>query len=1022
MIFRFTNIPKKSHQSYIKLIFCFIVLQSKIVILKYKCIYDLRSCPSREYQCSSSIGIYAGFFRFSQNNKGGKEINMKKRKILYLFPLAALVLSGCTFQEGWDATKTWVSDHIWTPILNLFGGKKSDDSGKKQDGGNTPAPSTDSDTEEIVATEVGSVDNPLTVSAFQTLCDQNITYEGIEEGKSVTDFAHIAYVKAKVSSNTWNTEGTKIQYLNLVDQTNASLQITGMFVIVDASVTGDYSAKDSLKGLEVVVKGYPALYNKKGTKTYELVSKDKSDSENPRLMKVVAPTPTPGLNYGTLENPLTVSQAKALIDTENPTAVKAYVTGEVKSNEAYSATYKNVMRITITDGTADLVIFKCGTFPEGFDGTAITANSLKGKTVVANGLGELFQGTTYELTAPQIFSIEGEDVPPVVIDNYGTLESPLSISEAMDVIDAEGTSKQTVYVTGEVKSNIAWDESHSNIDIVLTDGEHDFKLFRASKLPNDIKPAANDLVGKIIVAHGSATIYGSTYELAQNCEVDSITDAAPVEVELVQLSSESIEMEVGGHVTLEAFVSPNEADQSVEWSISQEGEVVSFENNVVTGLAVGTATITATSVADPTKSASCTVTVSEATKLLTGITVDTTNAKTEYEEGDNYSAEGLVVTAHYSNAADEDVTAFVQWEFDPVTATLGDESVSITANYNAESSVNVIAVTVSEHVAEKGSEGNPYTAAEARAAVDAGTGVTGVYATGIVNRIAYAFSGGSMSFYFSDDGSATNEVEAYKLAATADPGIEVGDKVTVTGNLVKYNSTYEFSEGCTLANLAKGSVQSVVVSGTATKTEYVAGETYNHNGLVATANFDNGGAVDVSTLATWSINPTTASATDTSISVTAEYKNVPSAAFVVNVTVSSDAPTYVDATMAKGSTNSYDDVTINSQSSIKMGSSKAAGNMTITVGAGATKLKFYCVAWKGEGGASCPVTFSGATVTPNSFNPVANDVISGSTKAFTLENVETYLIEVTLSGITSETSITLTTTKRAIVWGAQYAV
>ena len=960
---------------------------------------------------------------------------MKKRKILYLFPLAALVLSGCTFEEGWNTTKTWISDHIWTPILNLFGGKKSSDSDKKQDGGNTPAPSTDSDTEEIVATEVGSVDNPLSVTEFQTLCDANLEYDGLEEGKSATDFAHIAYVTAKVSSNTWNTEGTKIQYLNLVDKDNSSLQITGMFVIVDASVTGDYSAKDSLKGLEVVVKGYPALYNKKNSgKTYELVSKDKSDTENPRLMKVVEPEGTPGVNYGSLEAPLTVSEAKAVIDQENPTKIKMYVQGEVKSNEAWSASYGNIMRITLTDGQNDIVVFKCATFPADVTKESITANSLVGLTALAYGLGELYQSTTYELTAPSIISFSGEVTPPTPVDNFGTLENPLSIVEAKAVIDAQNPTTQEMYVTGTVKSNTAWSTQHNNVDIVLTDGQgNEFTVWRTATLPDSLQPTVDQLVGKVVIAHGTGKLYNTTYELDQGCVVDSIEDAAPIVVESVVLSVEDhLDLQKGQSVKITASVLPAEASQEVEWSLTgeisrsllSEGPATyDTETNILTAVDTGEATLVATSVADGTVSASCTIEITEATRELSGIEIIESEPKLAYNAGEEYGHEGLSVQASYDNSETADVTDLVDWSYSKATAEVGDDELVVTATYEENGVEKSDSVTLQVTVVEqKGTASNPYTAAEARAAVDAGTGVNDVYATGIVNRIAYAFSGGSMSFYFSDDGSATNEVEAYKLAATADPGIEVGDKVTVTGSLVKYNTTYEFGEGCTLANLVKGSVQSVVVSGTATKTEYVAGETYNHNGLVATANFDNGGAVDVSTLANWSINPATASATDTSISVTAEYKNTPSAAFVVSVTVSSDAPTYVDATMAKGSTNSYDDVTINSQATIKMGTSKAAGNMTITVGTGATKLKFYCVAWKGEGGASCPVTFSGATVTPNSFNPVANDVISGSGKAFTLENVETYLIEVALSGITSETSITLTTTKRAIVWGAQYAV
>ena len=838
---------------------------------------------------------------------------MKKRKILYLFPLAALVLSGCTFEEGWNTTKTWLSDHIWTPILNLFGGKKSEDSGKKQDGGNTPAPSTDSDTEEIVATEVGSVDNPLSVTEFQTLCDANLEYDGLEEGKSATDFAHIAYVTAKVSSNTWNTEGTKIQYLNLVDKDNSSLQITGMFVIVDASVTGDYSAKDSLKGLEVVVKGYPALYNKKNSgKTYELVSKDKSDTENPRLMKVIEPEGTPGINYGSLEAPLTVSEAKAVIDQENPTAIKMYVQGEVKSNEAWSSQYSNIMRITLTDGANDIVVFKCATFPEGVEKESITANSLKGMTALAYGLGELYQSTTYELTAPSIISLTGEVTPPTPVDNFGTLENPLSIVEAKAVIDAQNPTTQEMYVTGTVKSNTAWSTQFNNVDIVLTDDQgNEFTVWRTATLPDSLQPTADQLVGKVVIAHGTGKLYNSTYELDQGCVVDSIEDAAPIVVESVVLSTDHVELQKGQSVKITASVLPAQASQEVEWSFENasisrsliECGVATYDNetNILTAVDTGEATLVATSVADGTVSASCTIEITEATRELSGIEILESEPKLAYNAGEDYGHEGLTVQALYDNGDTADVTDLVEWSYSKATAEVGDDELVVTATYvenEVEKSDSVtLQVTVSD---PKGSLTNPYTVEEARAAVDAGEGITDVYASGIVTSIAYAYSSTNknMSFFFSTTGAAGVELEAYKLSADEDPNIEVGDNVTVRGNLKVYNSTYEFDTGCTLAEHTKPTVVAITISGTPSQTTYGVGDTYNHSGLIATATLDNGASKNISSLVTWTIDPETASATDESIEITASYGNVVSDPFVVNVTITDGpAPTVLDETI-----------------------------------------------------------------------------------------------------------------------------
>ena len=44
---------------------------------------------------------------------------MKRRKILYLFPLAALILSGCTFQEGWETVKGFASNKVYEPVKSF---------------------------------------------------------------------------------------------------------------------------------------------------------------------------------------------------------------------------------------------------------------------------------------------------------------------------------------------------------------------------------------------------------------------------------------------------------------------------------------------------------------------------------------------------------------------------------------------------------------------------------------------------------------------------------------------------------------------------------------------------------------------------------------------------------------------------------------------------------------------------------------------------------------------------------------
>jgi len=114
------------------------------------------------------------------------------------------------------------------------------------------------------------------------------------------------------------------------------------------------------------------------------------------------------------------------------------------------------------------------------------------------------------------------------------------------------------------------------------------------------------------------------------------------------------------------------------------------------------------------------------------------------------------------------------------------------------------------NIEHEGTANDPYTVADARAAIDAGTGVTGVYATGIVSAIVTAYNStyGNISYNISADGSTnSDQLQAYRGKSyngdnfTSEDDIQVGDVVVVYGNLKKYNSTYEFDADNQLVSL-----------------------------------------------------------------------------------------------------------------------------------------------------------------------------------------------------------------------------
>jgi uncharacterized repeat protein (TIGR02543 family) len=127
-------------------------------------------------------------------------------------------------------------------------------------------------------------------------------------------------------------------------------------------------------------------------------------------------------------------------------------------------------------------------------------------------------------------------------------------------------------------------------------------------------------------------------------------------------------------------------------------------------------------------------------------------------------------------------------------------NVTIALEVTSSSDVSVdIQKEIPVTVVKTSSPTAPYSIVDAKAAIDANVGKTGAYVQGIVSQIG-SFSSSSLTYYISDDGQTTNQLEVYsgKGLNGADfssaNDLVVGQHVIVTGNLTKYNNTtYEFS-------------------------------------------------------------------------------------------------------------------------------------------------------------------------------------------------------------------------------------
>lgn len=133
-------------------------------------------------------------------------------------------------------------------------------------------------------------------------------------------------------------------------------------------------------------------------------------------------------------------------------------------------------------------------------------------------------------------------------------------------------------------------------------------------------------------------------------------------------------------------------------------------------------------------------------------------------------------------------------------------TVVLSYTYGNDSITKNVTVTQAANPEGPGSQTNPYNVAQARAAIDSGVGTQGVYATGIVSAIPTPWSTqyNNITFNIVDEEGDSDFLQAYRCVSTnnADAStIAVGDIVIVYGNLTKYNTTYEFGQGCQLISL-----------------------------------------------------------------------------------------------------------------------------------------------------------------------------------------------------------------------------
>ncbi len=152
-----------------------------------------------------------------------------------------------------------------------------------------------------------------------------------------------------------------------------------------------------------------------------------------------------------------------------------------------------------------------------------------------------------------------------------------------------GTSEQlfnTVLPDNADNKNVAWTTSSAAIATVTAEGI---------------------VTGK---AAGTATITATTVDGGYKADCTVTISVTPIAVDSLSVSPVTRSVKIGSYFTLSTTILPNNAtNRNISWSSSNEAIATVTIAGVVTGVTSGTATITATSADDSSKTATCAVIV-----------------------------------------------------------------------------------------------------------------------------------------------------------------------------------------------------------------------------------------------------------------------------------------------------------------------------------------------------------------------------------------------------------------------------
>ena len=478
------------------------------------------------------------------------------------------------------------------------------------------------------------------------------------------------------------------------------------------------------------------------------------------------------------------------LGADTPSPKEVYIKGYAVELTDISASYGNAT-FTMSDnadGTANkFTVYRAA----GLGNQKVTDESFikQGDMVVVCGKVTNYKGNTPETVqgAAYVYSVNGNKgggtTPATTL---GTKDAPLTVAQALETIKAladNGTTEQDAYVTGKITKIKTADTDiakYKNIDYIISDGTNELTVFRGKNIDNTDFTAAGQInVGDEVVVIGKLTKFvkdgNTTPEVAQGNYIVKLTKGssggdsnlgtkdAPL---TVAKALEIINALADGGETADAYVkgtisqvtSYNSTYKSITYYISDDGKTTN-ELQVYSGKGQNGADFA---------------------------------AKEDLSVGDQVVIKGKL-KKYVKNG-------------------------NVTPEINQSSEiVTIVKASGGGNDNDLGTKDAPLTVVKALEIINAladGGETADAYVKGTISQVtSYNSTYKSITYYISDDGKTTNELQVYSgkgqngadFAAKED--LSVGDQVVIKGKLKKYvkngNVTPEINQSSEIVTITK---------------------------------------------------------------------------------------------------------------------------------------------------------------------------------------------------------------------------